>query len=32
MAIYYFSRAKPLRDYLAQTPQWVIDFNRAAAH
>lgn len=31
MALYYFSRAKHLRAYIAQTPQWVIDFDRAAA-
>jgi hypothetical protein len=28
-SIYYATRAKYLRDYLDQTPQWVIDLNRS---
>ena len=31
MALYYFSRTKHLRAYLAQTPRWVIDFQKASA-
>lgn len=30
MALYYFSRTKHVRAYLAQTPQWLIDFLRAS--
>ena len=29
---YYFSRARHLRDYLDQTPQWVVQMQQAAIH
>jgi hypothetical protein len=30
-AIYYFTRARHIRDYLAATPQWVVQIERVAA-